>query len=86
MEQKIEDVTLKVAIGLGGGGCIVEVTKGSEMVKTDTAEYGGCLDDFFYEGSVPPKEPGVYLFSGSMHGIPGSDEFPCYRGTFEPAP
>jgi len=83
MPEKLENVKLKVAIGIGYGGCIVEILEGEDNIKIDAKEYGGSLDDFFYEGAEPPKEPGIYIFTGASHGIPGSDEFPRYHGAFE---
>mgnify|MGYP000418637178 CR=1 FL=1 len=83
--EKITNVKLKVAIGLGGGGCVVEAIdiNDNPLVKTDLDEYGGCLGDFFHEGAVPPKEAGIYLFDGVARGYPGSDEMYSYQGEFK---
>ena len=82
--EKIADVKLKVAIGLGGGGCIVEAIDidDSPQIKADHAEYGGYLGDFFHEGTEPPTEPGLYLFSGSANGISWSDDMYRYIGEY----
>lgn len=82
--EKIIDVKLKVAIGLGGGGCLLELIEPTDNieVKTDVDEYGGELDDFFAEGSPAPTDTGIYVFNGAAYGYPGSDEFYRYEGEF----
>ena len=82
--QRITGIKLKVAIGLGGGGCLLELIEPTDNreVKTDVDEYGGHLYDFFYEGTPAPKEPGIYVFDGAAYGHPGSDEFYRYQGEF----
>jgi hypothetical protein len=82
--EKITDVKLKVAIGLGGGGCLLELMEPTDNkeVKTDVSEYGAYLDDFFAEGEKLPGDVGVYIFNGAAYGFPGSDEFYRYKGEF----
>ena len=82
MPEKLEDVQLIVAIGMGYGGCVVEIIKGGADVAVDVEEYGGSLDDLFYEGEILPTDAGIYIFTGSTHGVPGSDEHPRYQGEF----
>jgi hypothetical protein len=83
--EKIIDVKLKVAIGMGGGGCLMEILEPTDNpeVKTDAEEYGAHLDDFFAEGSETPSDPGIYIFDGAAYGYPGSDEFYRYEGEFK---
>ncbi|MBW2644571.1 MAG: hypothetical protein JRE23_00075 [Deltaproteobacteria bacterium] len=82
--ERITSVKLKVAIGLGGGGCLLELMEPADNpeVKTDVDEYGACLDDFFAEGSKVPADAGIYIFDGAAYGFPGSDEFYRYEGEF----
>ncbi len=80
--EKLNSVKLKVAIGFGGGGCVVEMIEGNSEIKTDLNEYGSHLDDLFYNSEPPPEERGIYLFTGATYGIPGADEMPVYRGEF----
>jgi len=82
MADREEPVKLKVAIGLGGGGCILEVIEGCPETKADADEYGGYLDDFFHNGTEPPKETGIYSFSGYAQGCWGSDSMLEYHGEF----
>lgn len=82
--EKVADIKLKVAIGLGGGGCIVEAIDIDEnpQINADIDEYGGYLGDFFCEGAELPKEAGIYIFDGIANGIPWSDDMYRYIGTF----
>ena len=82
--ERITSVKIKVVIGLGGGGCLLELIEptNNPEVKTDVDEYGAYLDDFFAEGTEPPTEPGIYMFNGAAHGYPHSDEFYRYEGEF----
>ncbi len=82
MIKEIEEVRLKVAIGLGGGGCIVEVIKGGQKTRAAADEYGGYLEDFFLDGTEPPKDTGVYIFDGNAMSDLGCDVIPSFIGEF----
>jgi hypothetical protein len=83
--ETIGKVKLKIAVGIKGiGGCIIEAIElPDEQSKVDVEEYGAWLDDFFHNGSKPPKEAGVYIFEGEAAGYPGSDETYRYSGNFK---
>ena len=84
MSDLITRVKLKVAIGLGGGGCLLELIEPTDNVevKADVDEFGGYLDDFFAESEKVPVDAGIYIFAGAAYGYPGSDEFYRYKGEF----
>jgi hypothetical protein len=58
---------MKIAIGIGGGFAVMEVITPNDYLMTDVKEYGQYPDDLFYNGSEPPKEPGIYIFDGVTH-------------------
>ena len=82
--MKISDVRCKVAIGIGGGGCVVELEypKDDINITADFDEWSSILDDLFHDGALLPKEPGIYLFDGYAEGHPGGDEAYTYKGEF----
>ena len=79
---KIEDVEFKVAIGFGGGGCVVEIIEACEETKTDINEYGSYLVELFHKGTELPIKEGIYTFKGETFGCHGGDEMFTYKGVF----
>ena len=80
----ISNIKLKVAIGMGGGGCILELLEpiDNSDILSDINEYSAYLDEFFYQGSKPPERPGIYIFVGNAYTTHENNSF-YYKGEFK---
>ena len=76
-------VVFKIAVSIAKGSALVFEISECEMdsIREEITEYGGHLDDLFYNGSDYPNEPGVYAFIGNAKWV--GDGF-NYYGEFVP--
>ncbi|TKB53314.1 hypothetical protein [Ferrimonas aestuarii] len=78
------DVQAIIAVGIGGGFAVLETVVGNDLWNSDSSEYFADPDDLFYEGDEPPKEPGLYRFTGYTSTLHG-DEW-NHHGSYEKLP
>lgn len=72
-----------------GSGCVISYQgEDNQEVKEVVNEFAGSLEDLFYEGTEPPKEPGIYRFVGEARTHPegGPNEPVTFHGKFQPIP
>ncbi len=62
--RKSGDLKITVAIGLHGGAILLSIEEANEQITNDLKEYGGFLDELFYQGSELPVKAGIYNFIG----------------------